>query len=179
MIKKMYIGLHVKYPLFLSDFNETWISSTDFRKKNSNVKFHENPTSRSRVIPCGPTDGETDRHYKANSRFSQFCERAQKWREYLFWLGIINERHFAVTDVLCSSVHTNLQTLKIIYRLSDNIIIIPYVASDFNNFLHEFSCPRLLSVDNVLRVPPQGGNGREIWWPLLTSLWTKMSARYT
>ena len=22
--KKMYIGLHVKYPLFLSDFNETW-----------------------------------------------------------------------------------------------------------------------------------------------------------
>jgi hypothetical protein len=25
MIKKIYIGLHVKYPLFLSDFNETWI----------------------------------------------------------------------------------------------------------------------------------------------------------
>jgi hypothetical protein len=27
----MYIGLHVKYPLFLSDLNETWIFSTDFR----------------------------------------------------------------------------------------------------------------------------------------------------
>jgi len=26
------IGLHVKYPLFLSDFNETWSSSIDFRK---------------------------------------------------------------------------------------------------------------------------------------------------
>ena len=28
----MYIGLHVYYPLFLSDFNETGIFSTDFRK---------------------------------------------------------------------------------------------------------------------------------------------------
>jgi len=28
----MYIGLHVKYPLFLSDFDETWIFWTYFRK---------------------------------------------------------------------------------------------------------------------------------------------------
>ena len=26
----LYIGLHVKYPLFLFDFNEKWIFSTDF-----------------------------------------------------------------------------------------------------------------------------------------------------
>jgi len=32
LIKKLYIGLHVKYPLLLSDFNETWIYLADLRK---------------------------------------------------------------------------------------------------------------------------------------------------
>jgi hypothetical protein len=33
--------LHVKYLLFLSDFNETRISSTDLKKKFSNIDFSE------------------------------------------------------------------------------------------------------------------------------------------
>ena len=40
-------------------------------EKYSHVKFHENPPSGSRVVPCG----QTDRHDEANNRFSQFCER--------------------------------------------------------------------------------------------------------
>ena len=32
IIINMCIGLHVKYPLFLSDYNESWIFSTDFWK---------------------------------------------------------------------------------------------------------------------------------------------------
>ena len=31
-VPHMHIGVHVKYPLLLSEINETWISSTDFRK---------------------------------------------------------------------------------------------------------------------------------------------------
>ena len=28
--------------------------------KYSNIEFHENPSSGSRVVPCGQTDGRTD-----------------------------------------------------------------------------------------------------------------------
>ena len=48
-------GLRVKYPLFLSDFNQSLISSTDFREKKSHIKFHENPSSGNQVVPCGRT----------------------------------------------------------------------------------------------------------------------------
>jgi len=51
--------LHEKYPPFLSDFHETVIFSTDL-KKNTVIKFHENPSSGRRVIPCGPAEGRPD-----------------------------------------------------------------------------------------------------------------------
>ena len=48
----------------------------DFRKKKkrSNIKFHQNPSSGSRVVPCGQT------HVMKQSRFSQFCEKRLKTR---------------------------------------------------------------------------------------------------
>jgi hypothetical protein len=59
--------------------------SRQILEKCSDIKFHENPSSGSRVVPCGRTDtltgGYTDRltgrEDEANSRFSQFCERAK------------------------------------------------------------------------------------------------------
>jgi hypothetical protein len=52
------ICLHAKYPLFLSDFNETSIFSTDIRKILS-YEFYEYPSSCCRVVACGPTDRQT------------------------------------------------------------------------------------------------------------------------
>jgi hypothetical protein len=43
-------------------------------EKYSDAKYHENLSSDSRVVVCGQTDGQ--RHDEANSRFSQFCQRA-------------------------------------------------------------------------------------------------------
>jgi len=59
--------------------------SRNFRKKHSNIKFHENPSSGSRALPCGRSDvrteGQMDRgtdegkREEYNGRFSQFCDR--------------------------------------------------------------------------------------------------------
>jgi len=68
----MYIGLHVKYPLFLElEF------SRQILEKHSNIRFHENASSGSRGVPYEGTEKRTGGHTdteEANSRFSQFCE---------------------------------------------------------------------------------------------------------
>jgi len=40
-------------------------------EKYSDISLQENPSSGSRVVPCGQTD-----RYETNSRFAQFGERA-------------------------------------------------------------------------------------------------------
>jgi hypothetical protein len=72
----MCFGLHVKYPLFLSDFNRTWIFLTNFRKKNTQTSNFMK--IRSLGAELFHADGQTDRHGGANSRFLEFCESALK-----------------------------------------------------------------------------------------------------
>ena len=53
----MYIGVHVKYPLFLSDIDETWIFSTDFRKNPQISIFMKIRPARAELFHA---DGRTD-----------------------------------------------------------------------------------------------------------------------
>jgi len=67
---KMYIGLHVKYPLFWPNFNGLEISLHIFEKYSNVMK------SRPEGADLFHEHRWTDRHDEADSHFSKFCERA-------------------------------------------------------------------------------------------------------
>ena len=56
---EMYVGFHVKYKLFLSEFSEHEFSRLTF-EKHTNIKFHKNPCFGSQVVPYGRTDRQTN-----------------------------------------------------------------------------------------------------------------------
>jgi hypothetical protein len=78
----MYIRVHVKYLLLLSDFNETWIFSTDFRKILE-YQISWKSVEWARVVQGGRTDGQTDRHDKATLTFGNFAN-APKNKTFIF-----------------------------------------------------------------------------------------------
>ena len=71
--QKMYLCLHVQYPLILFDFNVTWIFQTYFLKI---LKYQISFKSVQWEQSCSMrTDGQTDKHDKANSRFRNFTHK--------------------------------------------------------------------------------------------------------
>jgi hypothetical protein len=68
----MYVGLHLKYPLFLSDFIGTVIFPKDFRKI-LNIEF-----LKTELHAGGQRDGKAGKKNEATGRSSQFCEPTYK-----------------------------------------------------------------------------------------------------
>jgi hypothetical protein len=67
MWSQLYIDLHVKYPFFLSDFNETWIFDKCFEKVPQVLNLMN-------ICPVEDKLFHVEGHHEANIRFSQFCE---------------------------------------------------------------------------------------------------------
>ena len=100
----IYIYILLKYLIFFSDINQTWIFWTDFPK--SNTKFHENKSTGSRVLSCG----RTDRRDEANSRFSQF--RNVRKRQELKHTSLEGDQWQATTVLvlLCKTEEESVST---------------------------------------------------------------------
>jgi hypothetical protein len=71
ILPQMYIGLRVKYPLFLSGFLIKLIFSTIFERYSISNFMKIRPVG-AELLHAG---GQTAEHDEANSHFSQFCER--------------------------------------------------------------------------------------------------------
>ena len=119
--QKMYIDLHEKYPLFLSDFSEICIFYTDFRK------YYE-------IRPVGSIcflriDGQTLRS------FPKFCERARKQRHDFIIPTFVTSNDMRSKWKITMNFRTNIlssQGIRQIYihpRLHSHTIVIPAVGN--------------------------------------------------
>jgi len=96
----IYIGVHLKYSSFLSDFNENlFFFSKDFGKNTQMSNFMKIRSGERWVVPCGWTNGRTDRHVEANGRLPLFCERAIKpktisWTQHTLFIHTSNSYKF-------------------------------------------------------------------------------------
>jgi hypothetical protein len=75
--------LHVKYPLFLSDLNATWVFSTDFRK-NTQISncMNTHPGGAELFFSDRRTDGRTD--MKLIIAFRKFAKTTKNEESHLF-----------------------------------------------------------------------------------------------
>jgi len=67
ILSETFLILHVMYRLLLSDFSEMWMY---IFWKYSNIKFHGNPSSGSRVVLCERRVRGADRHDEAFRNFA-------------------------------------------------------------------------------------------------------------
>jgi hypothetical protein len=120
---KVCICLQVQYPLFLSDFNESWVFPTDFRKI---FKYHISWKS-------DRWDGRTDGHDEANSRFSQFLRTRIK--------TFCSKMSKLCYKRICSNEKSDLnQTFSFKYSAYKNGATVLYLPYEFVSFRFNKYC---------------------------------------
>jgi hypothetical protein len=78
----MPLGVHVKYALFLSDFNETWILLTEFRKILKyqvcckTIQWQPQIRSIIKNNPVAEKVSHKGTHDKVDCRFTKICASA-------------------------------------------------------------------------------------------------------
>jgi len=79
MIKNIYILIFTKNTRYSCHILMKLEFSWQIFRKHSNIKFHENPFSGSRVVACGQTDGRRDRMRKSIVAFLNFTNAPKNW----------------------------------------------------------------------------------------------------
>ena len=85
----MYIGLHVKYYLFLLDFNEPWILSTGYLKNTQKSNFMKiRPVGAETSRAGGRAEGRTERHHDDGNILFFFFNFANASKTFCYHLTV-------------------------------------------------------------------------------------------
>ena len=85
----------VHFTLFRFSWNFNFLDR--FSKNFSNINFHENPSSGSRIVPCGQTDGQTVKT-KPKIYFRNFANTPEEC-----WLMLLRECSFVPCRIVLFS----------------------------------------------------------------------------
>jgi hypothetical protein len=121
----MYIGLHVKCPLFLSDFNETWIFWKDFRK-------HIQILNSMQILPVAAKMLHADRRTDARTDIMNLV---------IVDLAILLKR-LNIVNIICRERPTNALNCMLLY-LNDGSYIFrqnnAILREQLGSFLSDFN----------------------------------------
>jgi hypothetical protein len=114
--------------LLLSDFNGSWIFSTDCR--HSNIKFHENSSRVIRVVPCRQTDMT-----KLIVAFSNFAN-APKSKVYKMNNLKLEETLFRNIQMFCSKTEKQMFSYKGNFYFCVFLNLLVYSAQTYRHQTH-------------------------------------------